>query len=100
MKQKKSQIGIEKLKEVSDDEQVKKLLEKIRDLKTGEQIELTVSITTNNLVWQDQCLFTFDTCRCGNKHHNVISIVRDLLQKHYPEEKWTRKKVEPLIDFK
>jgi hypothetical protein len=92
--------GVGKLTDVKSHEETVQLLETIKSLEKGEKVNVIIlSYGGNSLLWQEKCVFTFDTCRCGNANYNAISILRDLLQKHNPEGKWTRKKVESLIVF-
>ena len=97
---KKLEEGVDKLIGVESHEEVIQLLEMIASLKESEKVTVaTRSTGGNKLMWGSKCMFTFDTCRCGNANHNAISIIRDLLKKHNPQGKWTRKKVESSIHF-
>lgn len=74
------------------------LLEKI---KSNERVLVSLDQTPKGkcLVWNEKKLFIFDVCQHGNAEYNVVSVIRDLLKRHHPEIKWTRKQVEPLVWF-
>jgi hypothetical protein len=74
------------------------LLEKIIQ---GEKVAVFVNPNGkgNTLVWNGKCIFIFDGCKFGNQYYNAVSVIRDLLKQYDPKRHWTRKIIEPLLDF-
>lgn len=92
------QKPVKNLLEMSNKSLTRELLEKINQ---GEKV--LVSIYSNGkgkqLVWNNECMFIFDACRCGDERYNAVSVIRDLLKENHSDGHWTRNKVGPLIDF-
>ena len=76
-------------------------LELIEKIKKGEKVSVAISQNGKGkqLILNGKCAFVFDTCRCGNENYNAISVIRDLLTQYDSAGQWTRKTVEPLVEF-
>lgn len=76
-------------------------LELLEKIKKGEKV--SVAIYPNGkgkqLFVNGTCAFVFDGCRCGNESYNAVSVIRDLLKQYDAAGQWTRKNVEPLVEF-
>ncbi|MFA6255679.1 MAG: hypothetical protein WC606_00720 [Candidatus Absconditabacterales bacterium] len=89
---------IKKLISISDEAFTLQLIKKINQ---GEKVSISISSNGNEkkVMSGGKSAFSFDVCRCGNVKYNAVSVIRDLLKKHYSEGHWTRKDVESLVIF-